>query len=44
LPSAREKTLGKELFADPFFAVWPLLRVAVAKRFAECLLVFAECL
>ena len=38
LPNAREKALNKELFATH-----SLSRVAVGKRFAVCLLAFAEC-
>ena len=37
LPSARQKTLSKEPFADKFFAVYPLLSVALGKPFAECI-------
>jgi hypothetical protein len=43
LPSARQKTLGKETFADPFFAVSSLPSATLGKRFAECLCYFAEC-
>jgi hypothetical protein len=37
LPSARQKTLGKEVFADKFFAVYSLPSVALGKAFAECI-------
>jgi hypothetical protein len=43
LPSARQKTLGKEAFADPFFAVSSLPSATLGKVFAECLCCFAEC-
>ena len=44
LSSAREKTLGKTVFADQFFAVCSLPSAALDKGFAECNLAFAECL
>jgi hypothetical protein len=43
LPRARQKTLGKEAFADPFFAVSSLPSATLGKGFAECLCFFAEC-
>jgi hypothetical protein len=43
LPSARQKTLGKEAFADHFFAVSSLPSATLGKGFAECLYYFAEC-
>ena len=43
LPSARQKTLGKDAFADAFFAEWSLPSAALGKAFAECKLDFAEC-
>jgi len=43
LSSARQKTLGKDAFADPFFAECPLPSAALGKAFAECKLGFAEC-
>jgi hypothetical protein len=36
LPSAREKALGKEAFADAVFAESSLPSVALDKAFAEC--------
>ena len=36
LPSARQKTLGKDVFADTFFAEWSLPSAALGKAFAEC--------
>jgi hypothetical protein len=36
LPSAREKVLGKEVFADALFAEPPLSSVTLGKAFAEC--------
>jgi hypothetical protein len=43
LPSAQQKTLGKEAFADPFFAVSSLPSATLSKRFTEWLCCFAEC-
>jgi hypothetical protein len=43
LPSARQKTLGKEVFADEFFAVYSLPSMAFGKAFAECIYGFVEC-
>jgi hypothetical protein len=43
LPSARQKTLGKEVFADDFFAVYSLPSAALGKAFAEGKMAFAEC-
>jgi hypothetical protein len=43
LPSARQKTLGKEVFADEFFVVYPLSSAALGKAFAEGKTAFAEC-
>ena len=34
LPSARQKTLSKDAFADPFFAEWSLPSAALGKAFA----------
>jgi len=36
LPSARQKTLDKDAFADAFFAEWSLPSAALGKAFAEC--------
>jgi hypothetical protein len=36
LPSAREKALGKEGFADALFVEPSLLGVTLGKAFAEC--------
>jgi hypothetical protein len=36
LPSAREKVLGKESFADALFAEPYLPSVTLGKAFAEC--------
>jgi hypothetical protein len=36
LPSAREKVLGKEVFADALFAEPSLPSVTLGKAFAEC--------
>jgi hypothetical protein len=36
LPSAREKVLGKEVFADALFAEPSLPSVTLDKTFAEC--------
>jgi hypothetical protein len=50
LPSAltlgkvRKKVLGKEPFADEIFAECYLSNVTLGKAFAECKIVFAECL
>jgi hypothetical protein len=43
LPSAREKALGKEGFADALFAEPSLPSVILGKAFAECFQGFAEC-
>jgi hypothetical protein len=43
LPSARQKALGKEVFADEFFAVYPLPSAALGKAFAEGKMAFAAC-
>jgi hypothetical protein len=40
--SARQKTLGKKVFADEFFAVYSLPSAALGKAFAECIYGFAE--
>jgi hypothetical protein len=42
LPSARQKALGKDVFADEIFAEYPLPSVTLGKAFAECNLGFAE--
>jgi hypothetical protein len=39
-----KKVLGKELFADEIFAECSLSSVTLGKGFAECKIVFAECL
>ena len=44
LPSARYVALGKETFADGFFADCSLPSAALGKAFAECNRGFAECL
>jgi hypothetical protein len=44
LPSVRKKALGKEPFADEIFAECSLPSVTLGKAFAECKIVFAECL
>jgi hypothetical protein len=36
LPSAREKVLGKEGFADAMYGEPSLLRATIGKAFAEC--------
>jgi hypothetical protein len=43
LPSARQMTLGKELFTDANFGEGPLPSAALCKAFAECNSAFAEC-
>jgi hypothetical protein len=43
LPSAREKALGKEGFADALFTEPSLPSVTLGKAFAECFEGFAEC-
>jgi hypothetical protein len=43
LSSAREKVLGKDVFADVLFAEPSLPSVTLGKAFAECFYVFAEC-
>ena len=43
LPSARNLTLVKDLFAVGAFAEWRLPNVTLGKEFAECKLAFAEC-
>jgi hypothetical protein len=43
LPSAREKVLGKEGFADVLFAEPSLPSATLGKAFAECFWGFAEC-
>jgi hypothetical protein len=43
LPSARQKALGKDVFADEIFAECPLPSVTLDKAFAECNRGFAEC-
>jgi hypothetical protein len=44
LPSARQKALGKDVFADEIAAECPLPSVTLGKAFAECNRGFAECL
>jgi hypothetical protein len=43
LPSVRVLTLGKAMFAGFFFAERPVPSATLGKRFAECLIKFAEC-
>jgi hypothetical protein len=43
LPSAREKVLGKEGFADALFVDPSLPSTTLGKGFAECFYGFAEC-
>jgi hypothetical protein len=43
LPSAREKVLGKEAFADVLFAEPSLPSATLDKAFAKCFWGFAEC-
>jgi hypothetical protein len=43
LPSAREKVLGKEAFADVLFVEPSLPSATLGKAFAECFWGFAEC-
>jgi hypothetical protein len=43
LPSAREKVLGKEVFADALLAEPSLPSATLGKVFAECFYGFAEC-
>jgi hypothetical protein len=43
LPSAREKALGKEGFADALFTEPSLPSVTLGKAFAECFQGFTEC-
>jgi hypothetical protein len=43
LPSAQEKALGKEGFADALFTEPSLPSVTLGKAFAECFEGFAEC-
>jgi hypothetical protein len=43
LPSAREKALGKEGFADALCAKPSLPSATLGKAFAECFYGFAEC-
>ena len=43
LPSAQQKTLGKDAFADALFAEYYLPSAALGKAFVECKLGFAEC-
>jgi hypothetical protein len=43
LPSARQKALGKDIFADKIAAECRLPSVTLGKGFAECNRVFAEC-
>jgi hypothetical protein len=43
LPSARQKALGKDVFAGIFTAECSLPGVTRGKAFAECFLGFAEC-
>jgi hypothetical protein len=42
-PSAQEKVLGKEGFADVLFAEPSLPSATLGKAFAECFRGFAEC-
>jgi hypothetical protein len=43
LPSARQKALGKDVFAGIFSTECPLPSVTLGKVFAECIRSFAEC-
>jgi hypothetical protein len=43
LPSARQKALGKDVFADEIAAECALPSVTLGKGFAECNSGFAEC-
>jgi hypothetical protein len=43
LPSAREKALGKEGFADALFVEPSLPSATLGKAFAECFPGFTEC-
>jgi hypothetical protein len=43
LPSARQKALGKDVFAGIFATECPLPSVTLGKAFAECFRSFAEC-
>jgi hypothetical protein len=43
LPSAREKVLGKEGFADALFVEPSLSSATLSKAFTECFYGFAEC-
>jgi hypothetical protein len=43
LPNARQKALGKDVFADEIAAECPLPSVTCGKAFAECNRGFAEC-
>jgi hypothetical protein len=43
LPSARQKSVGKDLFADRFFAERSLPSATLGKTFAECKKAFTEC-
>jgi hypothetical protein len=43
MPSAREKVLGKEAFADVLFVEPYLPSATLCKNFAECFSGFAEC-
>jgi hypothetical protein len=44
LPSARYKALGKEFFADAFFAGGSLPSAALGKGFTKGIIAFAECI
>ena len=44
LPSARQKTLGKDVFAESFFTKCNSPSVTLGEQFAECFMPFAECL
>jgi hypothetical protein len=43
VPSAREKVLDKEVFADVLFVEPSLPSATLGKDFAECFSGFAEC-
>jgi hypothetical protein len=42
LPSTRQKTLDKEVFANEIFVVYPLPSAALGKAFAKGKMAFAE--
>jgi hypothetical protein len=42
LPSARQKTLGKEIFVDEIFVMYSLPSATLSKAFAESKMAFVE--